>query len=551
MSKGGLKEFLSALFAHEGGAYGASVVNSNGYVGKYQFGETALEDLGYYKSDGASPYVVDGNGKKTFRYQWKGTWTGKAGIYSLNDFKYSPAEQDIAAAAWIKLLCARGHKLGVERYEGTMIKGAIITHSGIIAGAHLKGFGTSKSPGTMDFLRSTGEIDPTDGNRTPVSRYISEFADYELGCCSGTLNIQFSDKEMRPISGIAYQVKNNNKVLHEGSSTSGGTISQPIKNISFDQQLEVWVRESEENYEMVWRGSLYTSYHSLTLTSPTIRISASTDLHDGPPGDHRRNSKLDVYEVKHGDTLWAIARQHGVTVSKLRRVNPDLNGDLIKPRQKIRLPSRKTVNDASMSEIAQDRKPQAESTSRNDNGHPIAIAEPASERLPPETDSVKKMFEILERNAKRGKKHISVDGLAAAKKAIVGLPISDAEKPPSMSLGFCYKYVKIALLASGMVHKYLSHGEAKDAGVDLEKEGFKNVLDDPKYHINSPYGAPIGSIIVYGTTDGSPHGHIEVVMPGHWFASDYISPNSRVMPKNAQVPTLVGRGRKITGVWVK
>jgi hypothetical protein len=54
MSKGGIREFLNSLFQSEGGG-NYKVVNKYGYVGKYQFGESALSDLGYYVSDGSSP----------------------------------------------------------------------------------------------------------------------------------------------------------------------------------------------------------------------------------------------------------------------------------------------------------------------------------------------------------------------------------------------------------------------------------------------------------------------------------------------------------------
>jgi len=46
------------------------------------------------------------------------------------------------------------------------------------------------------------------------------------------------------------------------------------------------------------------------------------------------------------------------------------------------------------------------------------------------------------------------------------------------------------------------------------------------------------------------NGHIEVVMPGYKFASDFISVNSRVMVRGG-TPTLHGRGRTLMGVWIK
>ena len=46
------------------------------------------------------------------------------------------------------------------------------------------------------------------------------------------------------------------------------------------------------------------------------------------------------YTVKHGDTLWDIAREHGVSLQALERANPQIaNPDLIFPEQKINIPA--------------------------------------------------------------------------------------------------------------------------------------------------------------------------------------------------------------------
>ncbi|WP_179405516.1 LysM peptidoglycan-binding domain-containing protein [Burkholderia guangdongensis] len=578
MSKGGIKEFLGALFQSEGGGK-YQVINKYGYVGKYQFGESALSDLGYYVSDGSSPYIKKPDGHKAFQYQWKGTWTGKDGINSLEDFRNSPDEQDVAAVSWVRLLCSRAHQYGADQYEGKVISGITITHSGIVGAAHLKGFGTSKHPGVMQFLESNGAQDPEDANGTSVSDYIDKFSDYDLGCCSGTLGVQFVNKKKQPISGVHYQVKSGGKVLQEGHSSSSGKINQPIKNIPFTQTLEVWVKEVEANLEMAWTGAISGSFSSLTLTSPHSKVEARTNAHSGPRGDHRRNSKLEAYTVKHGDSLWKIAHQHGTSVAEIRRVNPGLGGNLITPGQQIKLPSgggapggasavasptaassttasptpappaaASSADQADSAQASSQVSQQAKVT-RNDNGHPVAVAQ-ASDHSQPEGDPKQKMFEILRRDAKYGKDYANFSGPIAAHKAKLGQPIYSVAKAPNVSTKECWKYVKIALLASGMVDSYPPQVEAKDAGIDLEKAGFKNILSDPSYRIASPYDAPEGAVIVYGTTDGSTHGHAEVVLPGPLFASDYISPNSRVMRKEEK-PTLIGKGRKVTGVWVK
>ncbi|NTX47472.1 LysM peptidoglycan-binding domain-containing protein [Burkholderia cepacia] len=447
----------------------------------------------------------------------------------------------------------------------------------------------------MKFLESNGADDPSDANGTTVSDYIDKFGDYDLGCCSGALGVQFVNKKKQPVSGVHYQVKSGGKVLQEGHSDASGKISQPVKNIPFTQTLEVWVREVETNLERAWTGSLSGSFATLTLTSPHSKVEARTNSHPGAPGDHRRNSKLGAYTVKSGDSLWKIAHQHGTSVAELRRVNPGLDGNLIKPGQQIKLPSNGAASGAARSSAAASSTPvspaaapspaatssapvpsgaassptaasstpassaeQADASSpathqakvtRNDNGHPVAVAH-ASDDAPPDGDPKQKMFEILRRDAKYGKRKANFSGPAAVKKAKLGQPIYSVAKAPGVSTMECWKYVKIALMASGMVDSYPPQVEAKDAGIDLEKAGFKNILSDPSYHIASPYDAPEGAVIVYGTTDGSTHGHAEVVLPGPLFASDYISPNSRVMRKGEK-PTLIGKGRKVTGVWIK
>ncbi|WP_423381211.1 LysM peptidoglycan-binding domain-containing protein [Burkholderia sp. LMG 32019] len=650
MSNGGIKEFLSALFESEGGGK-YKVVNTYGYVGKYQFGESALSDLGYYVPDGTSPIIKLPGGHTKFLYQWKGTWTGKDGIHSLEDFRNAPDEQDVAAVSWVRLLCARARKQGADQYEGKVIAGITITHSGIVGAAHLKGFGTVKHPGVMKFLESNGDVDPADANGTTVSHYIGKFADYDLGCCSGSLGVQFVNKKKEPISGVHYQVKSGGKVLQEGRSDAHGKISQPVRNVPFIKTLEVWVKEVETNLEKAWTGAVSSSFSSLTLTSPHSKVEARTNVHPGSPGNHRRNSKLGTYTVKHGDSLWKIARHHGTSVASIRRVNPGLHGDLITPGQQIKLPSggeassagassagasptgastasastasastasastasastasASTANassagasstdtsttgassasatppDASPADAsaagasptsgpsttasvsatspaaassadrpdaapASPQVPTQAKVTRNDNGHPVAVAS-AAEQSPLEGDSKQKMFEIFLRDANYGRRNANFSGPVAAHKAKLGQPIYSVAKAPRLSTMECWKYVKIALLASGMVDSYPSQVEAKDAGIDLERAGFKNILFDPAYHIASPYDAPEGAVIVYGTTDGSTHGHAEVLLPGALFASDYVSPNSRVMRKGEK-PTLIGKGRKVIGVWIK
>jgi hypothetical protein len=159
MSRGNVDAFLKALFQREAGK-NTKVINYAGYIGKYQFGESALIDLGYYQADGTS------------KNDWSGSWSGKHGIASRSAFLDSEAAQDVAAREWVDLLCKRMKKMKLDAFIGKTIKGIKITESGIIAGAHLKGFGSEKHPGVAQFLRTNGDTDAGDGLGTKVSHYV-------------------------------------------------------------------------------------------------------------------------------------------------------------------------------------------------------------------------------------------------------------------------------------------------------------------------------------------------------------------------------------------
>jgi Ca2+-binding RTX toxin-like protein len=153
-------DFLDALGEREsGGDYG--VVNAYGYLGKYQFGELALIDVGYYKDD-----ATDAN-------DWKsGYWTGKNGIDSKADFLADGAAQEQAIRAYMKLQWVY---LGeTERFAGQTIGGLKVTESGLLAGAHLLGAGSVTA-----FLEGGGVAAPSDAYGTSITEYMTLFAGYD------------------------------------------------------------------------------------------------------------------------------------------------------------------------------------------------------------------------------------------------------------------------------------------------------------------------------------------------------------------------------------
>jgi hypothetical protein len=117
------------------------VINTLGYLGKYQFGRTTLE---------------------RFR------------IYDTKAFLNNPEQQEKAFIA----LCSVNKwilRKDIERSVGKTINGIKITESGILASAHLSGAGNVKK-----FLRSNGTVRFKDAYGATIQLYMKKFSDYDV-----------------------------------------------------------------------------------------------------------------------------------------------------------------------------------------------------------------------------------------------------------------------------------------------------------------------------------------------------------------------------------
>jgi hypothetical protein len=131
--------FKQALAAKESaGKY--DLVNSYGYMGKYQFGKSTMRNVGVFD-------------KKVF----------------LN----SPALQEKAFDA---LLAINKWELRkeIKLYNGRIIKGVKITESGLLAAAHLGGASSVKA-----YLKSNGTNGFKDGYGTSLKSYIRKFKGFD------------------------------------------------------------------------------------------------------------------------------------------------------------------------------------------------------------------------------------------------------------------------------------------------------------------------------------------------------------------------------------
>ena len=165
MSAGSYFDLLRALGQNESGNNYA-FVSSVGYLGRFQFGEEALQAIGFYEGN-------DGTGAIDFI----GRWTAKAasyGVYDKASFLASPAAQDAAQQEWFVNIHNDLKALDLLRFEGQWVDGGQVTMSGLIAGAHLVGVWNLK-----DYLTSNGAMNMRDPYGTPVSEYVKKFAGYD------------------------------------------------------------------------------------------------------------------------------------------------------------------------------------------------------------------------------------------------------------------------------------------------------------------------------------------------------------------------------------
>ena len=131
--------FLDAIgFRESGNRY--DIVNRYGYMGKYQFGRKTLRGLGFKMSK--------------------------------EEFLNSPLLQE---EAMYKLLQTnkRYLKKYIDKYEGEIVHGVLVTESGLLAAAHLGGAGSVKK-----WFR-TGKV-RKDGNGVKITTYMERFSGYEL-----------------------------------------------------------------------------------------------------------------------------------------------------------------------------------------------------------------------------------------------------------------------------------------------------------------------------------------------------------------------------------
>lgn len=181
-TSGNYDAFINALGMREsGGNYTIRGGAGNNYLGKYQFGEYALAEIGCIQNEKPAcgkgrghPCIGDNNCCNATPYQWNGTCGGVGGINSYTDYLNSPAAQDGAVRAHNSSLIAQMRARGMDRFFCTTVNGVVVTPSGMIAAAHLVGAGALNM-----FLKSGGARQAADAFGTKATDYLDLFKNYE------------------------------------------------------------------------------------------------------------------------------------------------------------------------------------------------------------------------------------------------------------------------------------------------------------------------------------------------------------------------------------
>jgi hypothetical protein len=124
-------------------------INSLGYLGKYQFGTETLKAVG---------------------------------IHNPQLFLRSPRMQEKAFVALLSKNKAILEDV-IERYDGKVVNGVLITESGILAAAHLGGAGSVKK-----YFRHNGKKSIKDAYGTSIRSYLKAFGGYDTSLIEANVN---------------------------------------------------------------------------------------------------------------------------------------------------------------------------------------------------------------------------------------------------------------------------------------------------------------------------------------------------------------------------
>lgn len=294
------------------------------YLGAYQMGTMALEDVGYFKR-GARYKNHDNYDEKL-----KGYWTGKNGVYCQDDFLNSPKIQDSAIRAYHQRVekYLRANKIEINDYIGKEINGVTLTHGGIIAASHLVGHVR-----VAEYLKSNGTIDPPkDGNLVPCTDYMYFFADQRYNHTGIRDSIDISEDQAKLRTKYSQATEEKDVEIDKIYQYLDNLISQQeaekanyIKKRVQEMQEELTEFTSKLSEELESKSNEAYSRHSIELEIMTQERFAAARSNPSAYGGMVTNSDLAAmkqaeYEKEIDDLRTQYNNKQKEKISNLTRI---------------------------------------------------------------------------------------------------------------------------------------------------------------------------------------------------------------------------------------
>jgi hypothetical protein len=225
------------------------------------------------------------------------------------------------------------------------------------------------------FLTGFAYSDERDRNATAYVMYVN---DVEVGVLkSAAKGLSIYDEVIEGINDkyagqkiyIGAEIHFKEKEMHSGRFTSEYDLARAIQEVvevkadafaivvngepvcflkTYEEAQEVLERVKNSYQSMVERSENTVLEdigfkESVEIVPQTVLYSSIVDADRAFKIVTMGTAEAQEYEVKEGDTLWSIARQHDLNVSDIQAANPDLNPEMIKPGQKLKLQAPKSL----------------------------------------------------------------------------------------------------------------------------------------------------------------------------------------------------------------